>query len=200
MQNVPLQNCSPVLTGQKMPTRCLSVVHNAIRRSLILQHQALESIILARKHLHARARTLKHTDSISTWKQILQRPPERCAKLFTVTALSVHFTGVGPRPSAGLLPVADLPFPLSPADKTRLLEQCIQLCPEGTAGWEESCRYAHIQLLEKKKIFGQLSLTKHTHTDRRGDNNPTNILSLGRDVTWCFGQNPKMFQNTSFYD
>lgn len=55
--------------------------HRAFPRSLIPQYQDLGSIILAQKHLHAHARTLKHTDLISTWKQILLGPPELCAQL-----------------------------------------------------------------------------------------------------------------------
>lgn len=49
-------------------------------------------------------------------------------KSFMVTALSVHFSGIGPRPSAGLLSVACLLFSLACADKKSLPKQWVQSC------------------------------------------------------------------------
>lgn len=77
--------CRKCITlSEKELTNCarvLSVIPYSSSRSLIPQYQDLGPIILAREHLHAHARILKHTDLISTWKQILQSPSQLCAQL-----------------------------------------------------------------------------------------------------------------------
>lgn len=86
--------------------------------------------------MHAHTPTLGQLSNTHT--QISSSPGSRSStihvvnysmcKAFMVTALSVHFCGAGPQPTAGLLPAVALQFSLSWTDKKNHAEQCVQLC------------------------------------------------------------------------
>ena len=79
-------------------------------------------------------------------------------KAFMVTALSVHFSGAGPWPAAGLLPAAAPPLSLSLTDKKNLQEQCVQLCVnckalQGDWGAVQICTHPASRNYENKQLF-----------------------------------------------
>ncbi len=102
-----------------------------------------------------RTHTLSQLSDANTHVQIWS-----LCKAFMVYALSVHFSGAGPRPAGGLLPAADLRFSLSATDKKNLPEQWVQLCTWGSAGWLGS--HADMHKSSLKELWKQTFLFMHS--------------------------------------
>lgn len=144
----------------------LSVFRTAFSGSLIPLYQDLGSIILAQKHLRAHARIVKHTDLISTWKQILQSPSQLCAQL----SWWLHLVYISPELNHGLEQGCCLAqtcsFPsllLIRQDYLNNASDCSLKAPQG----ERSRADMHTRMFRNtKQIEGEKKPTQtHRHTD-----------------------------------